>query len=454
MGFSPLLTMNRYLLTALLFIFGSTLNADCCGGPGPVNAVQIGNLRRDFPLVKQDIDSKRSIPVEEKSKNLSYSGDLRVIWAHLTERINCAKVRGGTISEIQSVTSDCLCDDGINCASNGDFIPFPSDIYGIEFNFYVDYVQDRAWGVAWVQYANAAGLVGSLRTCRIKQACRGSGTCEGVCLRKAYIGYNVLANGCARVDVEVGRRPLWSIFDSRVQFEQNFDGILFSNSLNLGCSDLYLNGGAFIIDQRSYHTGYIGELGYLNILNSGFDFKYSVVDWSKRGPNRCGIKNAIGNQFVVSQFTGYYNLDFDFLWNNAQFYGAFLINTNARRLPVFLNRKENIGWYAGFLMGQVCKEGDWALDVNYQYVEAFAIPECDVSGIGLGNSLDNCFACGDNPGTARGRTNYQGWRFEALYAFTDNLVLDTVLQFAHQIDKRIGGRHTYSNFQLQAIYAF
>lgn len=447
--------MNRYLLTALLLLISTSLNADCCGGPGPANIVRQNSLRRDFPLVKQDIDSKRSIPVEEKSKNLTYSGDLRVIWAHLTERIDCARIRGGTVNNINSVDDSCFCEEGVDCTKFGDAVPFPNDIYGIEFNFYVDYVQDNAWGVAWIQYANSAGLVGALRNCSVKQACRGSGTCEGVCLRKAYIGYNLVADGCTRIDIEIGRRPLWSIFDSRVQFQQNFDGILLSNSFNIGpCSDLYLNGGAFVIDQRAYHYGYIAELGYLGILNSGFDFKYSITDWAKDGPNRCGIKDALGNQFVVSQFTGYYNLDFDFLWNNAQVYGAYLINTKAKRLPVFLNQKQDIGWYVGFLMGQVCKEGDWALDVNYQYVEPFCIPECDSSGIGLGNTLGNCFACGVDPATARGRTNYQGWRFEVLYAFTDNLVLDTLLEFAHQIDKDIGGRHTFSNFQLQAIYAF
>ena len=448
--------MNRYLLAPLLlFFFSSALSADCCG-PGPANLAQQNNLRRDFPLVKQDIDAKRSIPVEEKSKNLTYSGDLRVIWAHLTEKIDCTRIRGGTIDQISGISADtCFCEEGVDCATAGDFKPFPNDVYGVEFNFYVDYVQDKAWGVAWVQYANAAGLVGSLRTCKVEQACRGSGTCEGVCLRKAYIGYNLIADGCMRVDIEIGRRPLWTIFDSRVQYHQNFDGILLSNSLNLcGYSDLYLNGGAFVIDQRAYHYGYVAELGYLNICNTGFDFKYSITDWAKNGRNRCNITHAIGNQFVVSQFTGYYNLEYDFLWNNAQFYGAFLLNSQAKRLPIFLNEKQNKGWYIGFLMGQICKEGDWAIDLNYQYVEAFCVPECDLSGIGLGNALGSCFACATDPGTARGRTNYQGWRFEGLYAFTDNLALDVLLEFAHQIKTEIGGKHNFSDFRLQMIYAF
>ena len=47
---------------------------------------------------------------------------------------------------------------------------------------------------------------------------------------KAYMGYNICASGCTRIDVELGRRPLWTVFDSRIQFGSRFDGLLLRYS--------------------------------------------------------------------------------------------------------------------------------------------------------------------------------------------------------------------------------
>lgn len=436
-----------FLLLASASIFG----ADCCGGRPDLNAFKVNGLQRDYPILYQNLTTKRSIPVNEKSKNLTFSGDIRSAWAHLREDFECQRIRGEEKEKIKFPSCNCM-ECNFKEAQN---VPFPQDVFGAEFNFYVDYVQQCAWGVVWLQYSNAAGLVGSLRKCDADHACRGSGTCEGICLRKAYIGYNVIADGCTRIDLEIGRRPLWSVFDSRVEFEQNFDGVILRSSYNLmGYSDLYANVAGFVIDERSHHYGFVGEAGYLNILDTGVDLKYSLIDWRKRGANRCGLHNAPANQFLVSQVTGYYNLDYDFLWNNMQLYGAVLFNSAAKEHPVFLNKKHDFGWYAGFLVGQVCKEGDWALDVNFQYVQAQTLPHCDLSGIGNGNALANCFDCAETPETAIGRTNYKGWRFEALYAFSDNFILDVLLQFSSPIEKKLGGKHNFSQFQLEAIYAF
>ena len=96
------------------------------------------------------------------------------------------------------------------------------------------------------------------------------------------------------------------------------------------------------------------------------------------------------------------------------------------------------------------KEGDWALEIQYQVVQAQAMPDDDAGGICRGNILDESFTtC-----SRRGNTNYKGWKFEGLYAFTDNLTLDTIIEWSKAEDSRIGGTHTYSKFEMEAIYAF
>ena len=54
----------------------------------------------------------------------------------------------------------------------------------------------------------------------------------------------------------------------------------------------------------------------------------------------------------------------------------------------------------------------------------------------------------------RGNTNFIGYRFEFLYAITDNLSIDAIYEFSNEEDRRIGGRHHYNDFELEAIYAF
>ncbi|MDB2613938.1 putative porin [Chlamydiales bacterium] len=435
--------MLRYLLL-VVFFSPFLLSADCCGGRRD-DIEHSQTLENDYQQVKEFVNSKRSIPLEEKLNCLTFSGDIRTKWAHLTERVNCHSQRG---------------DNGILFPEEGckdcPLLSLPSDAFEVEFNFYVDYVFDRAWAVSWLQFNNVAGLQGSRIGCgTAKESCRGSGTSEGICLRKAYMGYNFCTNGTFRLDVEIGRRPMWSVFTSQVQFQSRFDGILGLASYNVcGFMDAYIKGGPFIIDERSHHFGYIGEAGLLSIWDSRFDLIYSLVHWKKNGANRCQIRDPEGCQFVNSQLQINYFLDSDYLWSKTKLYAAILVNHDARARKKTLNEKQNFAWYAGFLIGDVCKEGDWSLNVCYQYVEAQAIPDCDISGIGNGNAGCSLFADGVVASSSRGRGNYQGWRFEGLYGLTNNLAIDTLIEFSSAINPKIGGRHNFSKFRLEAIYAF
>lgn len=390
---------------------------------------------RDFEAVHEYLNSKRTMDLIEKGHNLTISGDIRTEWRHLTERENGVRRRGGSIVD-------------------ADGIPIGRNEFDIEFNLYFDYVCDRAWGVVWLEFDNPAGVEQNNVACKIDpEQCGGSGRCDFLCLQKAYMGYNLCCDGETRIDVELGRRPLWTVFDSRIQFQARFDGLLFKYSSSFDCwGDFYAWVGGFLVDEKVNWFGAITEIGLLNIADWGVDFKYSFINWPKigGGKNRCGERNPRGWEFRNSQWLLAYNINPELLCNTpAKLYGAVLWNHSARKHTFTRDRKEGLAWYAGIIIGEVFQEGDWSLDINYQVVQAQAIPDCDLSGIGRGNVRNESFTS-----DLRGNGNYKGWRFEGLYALTDNLSFDASMEWSRANNARIGNRHSFSQFELEAIYAF
>jgi hypothetical protein len=157
---------------------------------------------------------------------------------------------------------------------------------------------------------------------------------------------------------------------------------------------------------------------------------------------------------MVSQWTVHYNFDAPYICKPGRVFGAFLWNPDASKEPLasqpqWPHEKANLGWYAGVRVGEVVLAGDWALSAQYQWVEAKVIPDDDVSGIGRGNVHRESFW-----GVGRGNTNFKGWRLEALYAFTDNISMDSRMEWSSEIDKGFGGNQDYSQYRIEVIYAF
>lgn len=405
---------------------------------------------RDFEAVTEYINSKRTIELEEKACNLAISGDIRAEWSFITEKINGEAIRG-------------------HRAKACDGLPITHNDFDIDLNLYFDYKCERAWGVAHIEFDNPAGVNESKKHCGATPAkydpCSdidsrapfGSGRCDSLCVRKAYMGYNICADGCSRFDVEIGRRRLYDVFDSRIQFLARFDGIVTRYATQWEASDIYWNLGGFVVDERVNHFAWVTEVGFLNICDSGLDFKYSYIDWFKNGINRCIVRESPGWRFQNSQWTGAYRFDPDFMCIPAKIYGAFLWNHAAKRQTYTTNRLKNLAWYLGVIFGEVAVEGDWSLDITYQYVQAQAVADADVSGIGRGNLRGETLTMGGPngiPANARGNANYKGFRIEGLYALTDNLSIDAQFQYSKPEDKNIGGRVNYSKFKIEAIYAF
>lgn len=396
---------------------------------------------RDFAALRDYLREKRMENLEEEGENkLVISGDVRTEWRYLTERQQGHSVRGG---------------DAVDARG----IPLSRNDFDIELNLYFDYLTDRTWAVAHLQYDDSAGVDDNEKSCDDDpEGYHGSGDKDKLNLKKAFFGYNVFDNGCSRFDVELGRRTLYNVFDSRVQFLSRFDGLLLSYDYKQeGLGELYIMLAGFLVDERVNHFAWIVETGYLNILDSGIDFKYSFIDWKKNGKNRCEARDPRGFKFENSQFTFAYNFKPEIICKRAQVFGAFLINHAGvdrfyrNDLDIRHHRRhQNKAWYAGVALGKVEKEGDWSLEIQYQWVQAFAMPDKDMSGIGRGNVLkDSITARG-----ARGNTNFKGWRFEGLYAITDELTINPIVEWSQQICSAIGGSHHYSKVELETVFAF
>lgn len=431
--------------------------AVACGITATASAAEFSSVdefnERDFEAVTDFIKTKRMVPLADKGCDLMISGDIRVEWENIKEK-HAGVNRRGRAAESQLYWN------------NG--APYGSNQFDVEFNLMIDYKAGCTWAVAHLEFDNNAGIDVNNWYCDGFESkavdsggntanapgdpygCHGSGSNNNLALRKAYFGYNVFEECGCRLDIEVGRRHFYDAFDSRVQFRSRFDGVLFRYSNDFECTgDFYANVGFFVIDDAVDHWGWVAEVGLLDICDYGFDLKYSYIDWAKDGCNRCHKHDPYGMSHKVHQLTAAYNFDPEWLCSRAKIYGAVLYNHDAKK-SAQITKDKDWGWYVGFLVGDVRCEGDWSFDINYQWVEANVIPDCDVSGIGRGNARGVPITVNN----AHGNTNFKGWRMEALYALTDNLGINPSWEYSNEEDAAIGGKHTYSKWELQLIYAF
>lgn len=417
---------------------------------------------RDWEVLREYLKSKREEKKEETTGSLVISGDVRTEWRHMTETLDGKNIRGR------------------NGRLNTRCLPISKNDFDIEFNLRFDYTTDRTWAVAAIEFDNSAGVDGNDHGCysdeggfeckgfkgkranlirKDPQGFKGSGACDDSCLKKAYFGWTVWECGEAFIDVELGRRNLYNAFDSRVQFLSRFDGLLVRYENDVDWTVFYWQAAGFVIDERVNQFAWATELGLLDICESGIDLKYSLIDWRFGGHNRCNISDPNAFRFLTSQWTFGYNFDKDVFKRRAKIFAAYLYNHSNAYVPGgfrcpredrFKHKRDPKAWYAGFSVGEVVKEGDWAFEVQYQWVGATAMPDEDAGGIGTGNVLNKSLTA-----NGYGNTNFRGWRFEALYALTDNLSVDTILEFSKQIKKSIGCvKRSYSKFEVEFIYAF
>lgn len=441
---------------------------------------QLEDKEGNISPVRDFVESKENISLVDKAQKLELSGDVRFKWRNRHEKSEVIFINPKT-GHIHEKYTSLRGGDAKDAAK----VPISCNNFNVEMNFKLKYTYGRSWFGSNVQYENSAGIK-ARNTCVSKRSlddftiitdsregCKGSGESGNVNLKRAYMGYNIYADGKHRLDIEVGRRKMDDIFDSEIEFSNRFDGVVLKYASAIdGISDWYYDIGVFVIDERVNNFGSAFEVGFLGIYDTGLDLKYSLINWIGNGRTRClddhehEIRYPLGYQFKISQFLFDYHFEPSFTSHRkAEFYGAFLINHAAKKRCVTRNKLQNMGGYIGLYFGEVEDSGDWSLDIMYAIVQAQAIPECDVGGIGRGNlqdeNLTDIVSIKDKNGTVvdvivagRGNTNYKGWKFEFLYGITDELSVDILYQFSHAADSKIGGRHYFEEFKLESIYAF
>lgn len=310
------------------------------------------------------------------------------------------------------------------------------------------YQSERTWADVKLEFDNDAGTK--------------SGTTNRIALERAYFGGRIVDTNSFTFDGEIGRRNLDTIFDSKIEFSSIFDGILlkFSKIFD-SVGNFYVNMGPFVVDEKQHHFGYAGEIGALDIGNTGLFLKYSIIDWKEhRYPPGILWKRY---NYVISQ--GILGFQFNIAsWKKLlKIYSAFLYNHAAKPIALSNYKKEAFGFYFGFSLGQVSKKGDWALDVNYQYVSPQAVPEFDASGIKRGNAAGVGFFTEKLDGSGKefttrhepvGGCNFKGAQAELLYSVTNNLVWLNNFCFSDNVTNLVGPHFHYYQFESELIYAF
>lgn len=367
--------------------------------------------------------------------SLTISGDIIAEWQHYRTTSRGHSLRGSGAKIPSKYTHSCK--------------NIPTNEYTTQVDLIFDYTNDRTYSRIQLEFENDDGILS--RVAKSKKNCLStSAKFSDRQLLEAFMGYHLMNKTSHTLALEIGRRRLFDLFDSKVEFASIFDGISLAYwRANEKWGSFQMTAAAFVIDKRANKFGYAAEVDFFGIKKTRFDFKYSLISWNRHGHNRYGLRYPQGTRFCTSQYLLYYNLpnihDID-----PSIYAAFLHNHAATTNRYTHHKKAANAFYLGTTIGQVKKKKDWSLDINYQWVQAQAIPECDVNGIGRDNPLDYSFYQHRWAGTA----NYKGFIATYIYGITDNLTATIVLQRVAEANRSIGGKFRASSLQLSTTYSF
>ena len=413
-----------FLVAASLCVLSSFLHSDTIDRGGDTQEVDVQALR-------EWVNTKRQVTVKEIGGNLSISGEVRTEFQATGETSNGVSQRGGSTD-------------------------YPSRGYDIAVNLMMDYRSEMTWSSFKLEFDNDAGIL--------------SGTNNKIKVTRAYFGARVFSGDSYYTDIELGRRKLGAIFDSKVQFNSYFDGALAKYNQSFDrVGDFYVHLGTFIINEKNDQYGYVGETGLMNIASSGFYAKYSLIDWDTKDYHSDVVAQRAFD-FLVSQATVGYKFYPAKFKKQVTVYLAGLYNSKAEALEITDYKKANWGSYLGFSIGELKRKGDWALDANYQVLAAQCVPDYDVSGIGNGNINDTLLYAQvkdkaivkDSDGhvesttraTAGGSGNYRGICITLDYLLTNNLNLQQQWNQSVTLDHNIGPARRFKQYEIEFIYGF
>ena len=432
----------RSLLPLALFLAGlQPLAAQCSD-----DSFHDEGSQRDYELVQEFINAKRSIPLKEIESEFKLFGSLQTDIRYRHEKLGDCSLRGGG-------------------AKDGRGVPIRRNEEELEFNLRASYSCGKAWLEAHLELDHSLGIFHEAKPCsEDPQGLFGSGSWDEICLKKAIFGYRIWEKDKKDLTIEIGRNRIYKQFDSRVQYDSLMDGIFIKYGHEFEPSwKIYAQAAGFVVDERANHYAYIVELGTYDFYESRVDLKYSFIDWAQARHNRCGVSSPRGIQFKNSQWFAAYNFREELLGKKARLYGAFILNHAAKRRLVSPRIKANRAGYIGFIIGDVEEARDWSFDINWQVVEWGAVPNEDSHGIGKGfvsfsgdpGDPTMVTVCDQTyPFTDLTKTNYKGVHSEFLYALTDKISLDVTYEVASSANERILDNHLFRKFELDLILAF
>ena len=101
--------------------------------------------------------------------------------------------------------------------------------------------------------------------------------------------------------------------------------------------------------------------------------------------------------------------------------------------------------------GDVKMKNDFSIDLNYQVVQAQAIPFLDIAGIGNFSPA----GVGRFTNTTDGFSNYKGYVATFLYGITDNLNIQLIFQKSRPANTHIAsGCGKTKTIEITTIYSF
>lgn len=378
----------------------------------------------DLQAIREWINTKRQVTVKELGGALSISGEVRTEFQTTMERKNGVNQRG--------LHSPC----GV-----------PTNAFDVEVNLMLDYRADHSWASIKLEFDNDAGVF--------------SGTFNRLKVERAYFAARALDTDTATIDVEFGRRRLATVFDSLIEFDSFFDGILLKYDQAFDrIADFYVHLGTFVINDRINQFGYVGEIGLMQIADTGLYAKYSLIDWKTKHFSSPTDREKFN--FIVSQWTLGYRFVPKFWQKAVSVYGAISCNHAADKIDITHHKKENLGGYLALIIGELKKRNDWAFQANYQVVQAQAVPDFDAAGIGLGNACRTGFYTAKSDGTggattsktAAGNTNYRGFSLTLDYLILNNLDIQQSWNQSITLDTDIGPFRRYRQYEIELIYLF
>ena len=421
--------MKKYICPWLMCMFASAVSTSYAETLMKEQETVHSPVFTSLDEVKAYLDTRGFVETRKRGGVLRLAGDVRAKWIYAKEDIKNPVV--------------------------SDKIPLPVNRYRSEFHLYVDYTTGKSWLTSKMNWTAIAG---------------GESTAAGVDIDRAFLGYRFYEDPSTKIFAEIGRSSLGDIFESELEFNSNFDGLHLYASRRLSGKYPYqaiLHGGPFVVNMTKKHYAWVVE-GIVNQLPGNFSVKCSVIDWNSFSPVvTSSTSPSPGNQkdpkykYCVWQWLIGKHSKISWVNGNKKplyLYGAYLTNTLAKATKTTLNKKQNKGWFIGGTLGALRKAGDWSATIRYEYVEALAIPEIDVSGIGRGNQLKFWFsqaiAGNYDPKDANGFTNYKGASYLFMYGITNSLSLRVYGAYSKPADNRLGSEFTYRKFDIGLISAF